>query len=176
MSTGFPPGRSENTSGQRLAPEWSPRCELVSLGYGCWHTGSRCFFQVSVHKGDGHRPLARCGGDALDRAIAHVPYHTTLEEVVNLPGTGVVAMPEEANNDSHLGGRRSGSRQPCDPSSPRRNTSRSGGPPPPQRHAVVDQSSAKLDLHLLEAPQAGVDIPASPLERARQRRRVSRRL
>src|SRR6266436_4639317 len=103
MSTGFPPGRSENTSGQRLAPEWSPRCELVSLGYGCWHTGSRCFFQVSVHKGDGHRPLARCGGDALDRAIAHVPYHTTLEEVVNLPGTGVVAMPEEANNDSHLG-------------------------------------------------------------------------
>src|SRR6266446_5186219 len=168
MSTGFPPGRSENTSGQRLAPEWSPRCELVSLGYGCWHTGSRCFFQVSVHKGDGHRPLARCGGDALDRAIAHVPYHTTLEEVVNLPGTGVVAMPEEANNDSHLGAAVPDLVSHAIPPRPVGTTSRSGGPPPPQRHAVVDQSSAKLDLHLLEAAQAGVDIPASPLERARQ--------
>src|SRR6266481_1464060 len=115
--------------------------------HGCWHTGSCCFFQVSVHKGDGHRPLARGGGDALDRAIAHVPYHTTLE--------GSRESPRHRRRRDARGGeqrlaswsRRSGSRQPCDPSSPRRNTSRSGGPPPPQRHAVVDQSSAKLDLH-----------------------------
>jgi len=50
---------------------------------------------------------------------------------------------------------------------------RSDGPPSPQRHAVIDQSPAELDLHLFEAAQAGVDIPAGPLERSRQRRCVS---
>jgi hypothetical protein len=54
--------------------------------------------------------------------------------------------------------------------------SRLGGPPPPERHAVIDQPSAELDLHLLEAAQAGVDIPAGLLERARQSYRVSSRL
>src|SRR5258707_15828528 len=31
------------------------------------------FLQVSVNKGDGHRALARCSGNALDRAVAHIP-------------------------------------------------------------------------------------------------------
>src|SRR6202048_980877 len=56
------------------------------------------------------------------------------------------------------------------------NTSRSGGPPSAQRHAVIDQPPAELDLHLFEAAQAGVDIPARPLERSRQGHRVSSRL
>src|ERR1700732_3900492 len=49
----------------------------------------------------------------------------------------------------------------------------SDGPPSPESHAVIDQSPAELDLHLFETAQAGVDVPASPLERARQHRRVS---
>jgi hypothetical protein len=35
--------------------------------------GNSCFFQVSVNKGDCHGALARCGGNPLDRAVAHVP-------------------------------------------------------------------------------------------------------
>src|SRR5258708_34029869 len=40
---------------------------------GCECEGSCRFFQVSVNEGDGHRALTRCGGDALDRAVAHIP-------------------------------------------------------------------------------------------------------
>src|SRR5580704_6355416 len=54
--------------------------------------------------------------------------------------------------------------------------SRSGGPPSPERHAVIDQPPAELDLHLFEAAQPGVDVPFRPLERSRQRHRVSGRL
>src|SRR5260370_16460358 len=72
--------------------------------------------------------------------------------------------------------RPSGSRQPNGLSSLPSNTSRSGGPPSPQRHAISDQSPAEFDLHLFEAAQAGLDVPAGPLERSRQRRRVSSRL
>ena len=68
--------------------------------------------------------------------------------------------------------RRSGSRQPYGLPAPPRNTPRSGGPPSPERHTVIDQPPAELDLHLFEAAQAGVDVPAGPLERPRQRRRV----
>src|ERR1700687_3452315 len=40
---------------------------------GCGYTESCRFCQVSVNEGDGHRALAYCGGDALDRAVAHIP-------------------------------------------------------------------------------------------------------
>jgi hypothetical protein len=40
----------------------------------------------------------------------------------------------------------------------------------------MDQPPAELDLHLFEAAQAGVDVPFRPLERSRQRHRVSGRL
>ena len=58
----------------------------------------------------------------------------------------------------------------------RQNMSCSGSPPPPERHAIIDQSPAERDLHLFEAAQAGVDVPARPLERPRQGHRVSSRL
>src|SRR6266481_3820386 len=118
--------------------------------HGCWHTGSCCFFQVSVHKGDGHRPLARGGGDALDRAIAHVPYHTTLEGSRESPR-------HRRRRDARGGEQRLASwRPPFRISSAMRSLLAPSEhvafrrPTAPQRHAVVDQSSAKLDLHLLE--------------------------
>jgi hypothetical protein len=49
-------------------------------------------------------------------------------------------------------------------------------PSSPERHAVLDQPPAELDLHLFEAAQAGVDVPARPFERSRQGHRVSSRL
>src|SRR5258708_20594024 len=58
----------------------------------------------------------------------------------------------------------------------RRNMSGSGGPLPPQRHAIIDQSLAEFDLHLFEAAQPSVDVPAGTLERSGQGHRVSSRL
>src|SRR5258708_3301601 len=84
-------------------------------------------------------------------------------------------MPEESN-DPHLGVPLPDLVSHAILPRPGRNMSSSGGPSSPQRHAVIDQPPAELDLPLFEAAQAGVDIPAGPLERSRQGRRIPSRL
>ena len=76
--------------------------------------------------------------------------NTALEEVSNLPGPDVVAMPEKPN-DPNLGVAAPDLVNHAISPRRRRNNSRSGCPPSPQRHAVIDQPSAERDLHRLEA-------------------------
>ena len=86
-------------------------------------------------------------GQELDPLKLH---DTAFEEVANLPRAGVVAMSQEPN-DSHLGVAVPALVNHTISPRPRRSTPGSGGPPSPERHAVIDQSSAELDLHLFEA-------------------------
>src|ERR1700732_2066883 len=65
--------RTSRTSGCASADIRLSRTIEPRRSHGCSCTASCRFFQVSVNKGDGHRALTRCGGDALDRAVAHVP-------------------------------------------------------------------------------------------------------
>src|SRR6266404_223832 len=65
--------RTSRTSGCASADIRLSRTIEPRRSHGCSCTGSCRLLQVSVNKGDGHRALTRCGGDALDRAVAHIP-------------------------------------------------------------------------------------------------------
>src|SRR5580693_5956556 len=65
--------RTSRTSGCASADIRLSRAIEPRRKHGCSCTGSCRFLQVSVNKGDGHGALTRCGGDALDRAVAHIP-------------------------------------------------------------------------------------------------------
>src|ERR1700730_18384084 len=65
--------RTSRTSGCASADIRLSKTTEPCQRHGCSCSGPCGFFQVSVNEGDGHRALTRCGGNALDRAVAHIP-------------------------------------------------------------------------------------------------------